>query len=171
MPRRRVDIAISPPFRKSVSRTWLRRLVLHALDTASPGRSFQVSLVLADDATVRELNRQYRGLDETTDVLSFSADHPGPWEGPDEVQRIPETDEPFIMPQEESDYLGEVVISCLQAQRQAIQAGHPMERELALLATHGILHLLGYDHVVPEQEAVMKALEAGILDMFFERGE
>lgn len=171
MPRRRVDIAISTPFRRSVSRTWLRRLALHALDTASPGRPFQVSLVLADDATVRDLNHQYRGLNETTDVLSFSVDHPGQWEGPDDVQRVSETDELFIMPREESGYLGEVVISYPQAQRQAIQAGHPLERELAMLAIHGILHLLGYDHAVSEQEAAMKALETNILDTFFARGE
>jgi len=146
-------------------------LALCALDTAAHGRPFQISLVLTDDDTVRDLNRQYRGLDETTDVLSFSADHPGPWEGPDEAQRAQETDEPFIMPQEESDYLREVVISCPQAQRQATQAGHPLERELALLAAHGILHLLGYDHEVPEQEAAMKALETSILDTFFARDE
>jgi probable rRNA maturation factor len=84
-----------------------------------------VTLLLADDRAVRTLNRRHRGIDRTTDVLSFAAEgelEPG----------IP--------------HLGEIVISLPRARRQAERARWPLKSELALLVTHGFLHLLGYDH-------------------------
>ncbi len=93
------------------------RLVLQSAGTSGPG---EVSVVLADDATVRALNRTYRGRDRTTDVLAF------PQGG-------------------EGGLLGDVVISLPQAARQARRVGHSLAREVALLAIHGTLHLLGYE--------------------------
>ena len=171
MPRRRVDISVAPPFRESVSRTWLRRLVLYTLDVAFPGQTCQVSLALTDDDTVRELNLQYRGLDETTDVLSFAPDHPGPWEGPGEMPTDRDGSQPFVLPQEEPQPLGEVVVSYPQAARQARDAGHSVERELALLVIHGVLHLLGHDHHEQAEEARMREMETTILNSVPQAGE
>ena len=80
----------------------------------------EVTIALVPDARVRALNRQYRGKDAPTDVLSFPAGERG--------------------------QLGEVVIAAGVARRQASEAGHSLQAELRVLALHGLLHLLGYDH-------------------------
>ena len=110
---------------------------------------------------VRELNRQHRGLDENTDVLSFSFAHEGEYYG-EEERGAPGADFHFVLPPGENDdrSLGEVIISYPQTIRQAEASGHPVERELTILLVHGVLHLLGYDHEVPDDEAMMKAATA-----------
>ena len=81
---RDILITIADEFRDEVSETWLERVLSIALDFAlDPGEPGQISLLLTDDETVRELNHHFRGLDETTDVLSFSLIHQGHWEGED----------------------------------------------------------------------------------------
>jgi probable rRNA maturation factor len=91
------------------------------LKQVAPARaSGAVTVAVVPDARVRSLNRQYRGKDSVTDVLSFPAGEPGE--------------------------LGDVVIAAGVAGRQARQAGHPIAVELRVLALHGLLHLLGYDH-------------------------
>ncbi|MBM3136769.1 MAG: rRNA maturation RNase YbeY [Chloroflexi bacterium] len=104
-----------------------------------------VSISLEGNEKIRELNRQYRGLDEPTDVLSFESG---------EVD--PETGEV---------YLGDVVISLPKVRVQAKQAGHAVRDELALLIVHGILHLNGYDHADQKAEKEMFALQDEILKL------
>lgn len=158
MPRPRVSVRVFPPFRRLVSAPWVRRVVQTALAT-EPGLKGQVEVgvVIADDAQVRRLNRRYRGVDHTTDVLAFSFAHQGHYEGegrPPEVEEVPfPRPDPHLLP------LGEVVVSYPQAERQAREAGHTVEEELALLLVHGTLHLLGYDHATEAEEQRMKARE------------
>jgi probable rRNA maturation factor len=91
------------------------------LQSVAPGRARgAVTVALVPDSRVRALNRQYRKKDAPTDVLSFPADEPGE--------------------------LGDVLISVGVARRQALAAGHALATELRILALHGLLHLLGYDH-------------------------
>jgi len=90
-----------------------------------------VEFLLTDDATLRTLNKQYRGKDKPTDVLSFSLEDPV--------------------------HLGQLVISVDRAKVQAKEIGHSLEEELQFLFTHGLLHLLGYDHEKPEDEKKMLA--------------
>lgn len=104
-------------------------------DVAPLGSS--ASLVLVADDRIRKLNRTYRGYDQPTDVLSFPA---RAGEFPDE-----------------SDYLGDIVISVETARRQASRRGSTLPRELRVLALHGLLHLLGYDHETDDGE--MRRLE------------
>jgi len=108
-----------------------------------------VVLTLTSDAHVQEYNRRYRGLDEPTDVLAFSA------------QEKP-TDQRFQAPPGTERWLGDIVISLQRARAQA--ADHPIDAEVRLLAVHGLLHLLGYDHAEPEDERAMTALATRILD-------
>ena len=124
--------------------------------------SLGLSLALADDETVRRLNRDYRGLDETTDVLAFAFHHPGHYEGEGEPPPIPE-DDPFVATPQGEDFLGEVVISYPQCVRQAQSEGCEIDEELALLVTHGVLHILGYDHLTPDEERVMRERETAAL--------
>ena len=138
---------------------WLMDIAKAALDVALEGtEAAQMSLLITNDDTVRSLNAQFRGLDEVTDVLSFSADHPGHWEGesepPEDTGGID-----FVLPPGEPSPLGEVIVSYPQAQRQAEERGAPLEHELALLVVHGVLHLTGHDHLDPEETALMQAKE------------
>lgn len=112
----------------------------------------EVSIVLTDDREIHALNREYRGVDRPTDVLSFPL-----MEGEDgnlELNGYPEG-EPVA--------LGDVVISLERAREQAVEYGHSLHRELAFLTVHGILHLLGYDHDTHERERLMRAKEEAIL--------
>ena len=142
---------------------WLTGIARAALNVALDGVGYvtqgtQLSLVITDDETVHELNAQFRGLDEVTDVLSFSADHPGHWEGEEEPPEDAGGFE-FVMPPDELSPLGEVIISYPQTQRQAKEHGVPLAHELALLVVHGVLHLTGHDHLDPEETTVMQSKE------------
>lgn len=111
----------------------------------------ELSLVIAGDELLHQLNRAYRGIDAPTDVLSFAAQ-----------EAAEEGNQPFVTARE-LNYLGDVVISFPTAQRQAEAAGQPVAAELCLLAVHGVLHLLGYDHADAVEEADMWARQARIL--------
>jgi probable rRNA maturation factor len=108
-------------------------------------------VTLTGDEHLREYNRRYRGLDETTDVLAFAA-------------KEKPTDQRFQAPPGTDEWLGDIVISLPQARRQAKAAGHPIDDEVRLLAVHGLLHLLGYDHAAFEEEARMTGLTNRILE-------
>ena len=151
-----------------VSEEWLRGVAERTLALEQPESKGALSVVVADDDTVRALNSRHRGLDETTDVLSFSLSHQGEYYG--EKQPGPEWPgaAAFVLPPGEDSGLGEVIISYPQAVRQAHESSHEVEQELALLLTHGILHLLGHDHVRPDEEAAMKAKEAKVLGQLTE---
>ena len=165
-----IDISVDEPYQQELSEVWLRTVMEAALVEARPvGEPAQVGLVVTDDKTVQELNRQFRGLDEVTDVLSFSASHSGHWEGdPQESDEAsPESVDSeelnFVLPPGEPSPLGEVIISFPQTIRQAQERNGPVEQELALLIIHGVLHLVGYDHMEPEDEAQMQAKERSAL--------
>ncbi|HAI99763.1 MAG TPA: rRNA maturation RNase YbeY [Dehalococcoidia bacterium] len=165
-----IDISVDEPYQQELSEVWLRTVMEAALVEALPqGEPAQVGLMVTDDKTVQELNRQFRGLDEVTDVLSFSASHSGHWEGdPQESDEAsPESVDSeelnFVLPPGEPSPLGEVIISFPQTIRQAQERNGPVEQELALLIIHGVLHLVGYDHMEPEDEAQMQAKERSAL--------
>jgi probable rRNA maturation factor len=110
----------------------------------------EVSLVLADDEYLRQLNREYRGIDQPTDVLSFAMAEGLP--APETVDLL--------------ELLGDIYISKTRAVAQADSYGHSFQRELCYLAVHGLLHLLGFDHQTPEATAVMREREERIMREF-----
>ncbi len=158
-----IDVQVFEEFEQSVCNSTLVRTAERTLALEMRGSSEAVSIVVADDATVRELNRTHRGLDENTDVLSFAFSHEGEYYGDDEPMSEWSEDTSFVMPPGDSAGLGEVIISYPQTVRQAEEAGHSNERELVHLLTHGILHLLGYDHMETDDETIMNAREIEIL--------
>ena len=176
---REIDISVAEPFQDELSEEWLKEVLRRALEVAlPPDEPGQVSLVIVDDATIRELNRKFRGLDEVTDVLSFSTVHPGHWEGEDDLAPVPEKDtqivfaqdehaDAFVFPTGEIPPLGEVIVCYPQALRQAHSQDHSVEREVALLVVHGVLHLVGHDHLDIEDTAIMKAKEQAALETLF----
>lgn len=109
----------------------------------------EVDITLVDDAAIHELNRTYRGIDRPTDVLSFALD-----EGEEE----PEVDDDEI-----EHLLGDVIISAPTAVRQGEEYGHGLEREMTYLAVHGMLHLLGYDHMEEKDKLIMRKREEEVL--------
>ncbi|MBP1765021.1 MAG: metalloprotease ybeY [Firmicutes bacterium] len=130
--------------------TTLLAVLNKAADALEVNPDAEVSLVLADDAYIQELNCHYRGKDMPTDVLSFA---------------LNEGEEPEIFDGPEENLLGDIIISLETAERQAVDYGHSIERELAFLTIHGLLHLLGYDHEQEEQRRVMRAEEERILSI------
>ena len=107
------------------------------LQAVAPARARgSVTIAVVSDARVRALNRDYRKKDQNTDVLSFPAEGPPKGGHHDRLWR----------PASAGPLLGDVVIAAGVARRQAHQAGHSLQTELRILALHGLLHLLGYDH-------------------------
>jgi probable rRNA maturation factor len=156
-----ISIQVLDDFADLVNEIDLTEAVAAALVAGSAEDDANVSVVIADDELVRELNDTHRGLDEYTDVLAFSFTHEGEYYG-EERQEVA-ADQDFVLPPGESEPLGEVIVSYPQAQRQADAAGHSLENELTVLLIHGTLHLLGHDHMEPDDEAIMKPLEAQAL--------
>jgi probable rRNA maturation factor len=111
-------------------------------------REIALSVVITYDEAILELNRQFRDVDAPTDVLAFGSGQEGD----------------FVTAPGEPAYLGDVVISYPRAVAQAEEYGHSVDRELALLAVHGVLHLLGYDHVDEAERMEMWARQNEILE-------
>ena len=109
--------------------------------------STEVSVTFVDDNTIQMLNRDYRGIDAPTDVLSFPQDDEG---GFGVLDGMP-------------DILGDIVISLQRARDQAADYGHGVEREVVYLALHGFFHLLGYDHHSPQEQSLMREREEKVL--------
>lgn len=127
-----------------------------------------VTLTLTDDEGIRELNRQYRGLDKPTDVLSFSMlegeEADISFEGEYEVVEGDEEESDGVVGADPfADMIGDIVISVPRAEAQAAEYGHSFERELGFLFVHGFLHLLGYDHGNEEEEREMFGKQEDVL--------
>jgi probable rRNA maturation factor len=103
-----------------------------------------LTIAIEDDAHVQKLNKKYRHIDKTTDVLSFEANDLNPESG--------------LL------NLGDIIISYPMAFNQSSTAGHPVLSELQLLVVHGMLHLLGYDHAEPDEKEKMWVVQNNILD-------
>ena len=140
-----IAVSVQSRFRPLPLRAVIRRALLQAAVAEAVPAGLSVSVLVTDDAEIRELNRTYAGEDHSTDVLSFGAgDVPGQ-PGEDGV-------------------LGDIVLSLDHLRAQATAAGHSLERETAVLTVHGFLHLLGYDHAEAEEERRMFARTEEIVD-------
>lgn len=117
-------------------------IIEQALKTLGIEDDVEVSCVLVDDERIHEINREYRHIDRSTDVISFAMEDNDQFY----VEGMPRT-------------LGDIFISVDHAKKQAEEYGHSLRREMCFLFTHGILHLLGYDHMTDEQEKEMFGLQ------------
>lgn len=146
-----VDIQIDDRFADAVDPALIERAVAAVLAAEAVAEPIELSVLISDDDELHELNRAYRGVDAPTDVLSF---------GDDDADDGPA----FVRPPGTPRYLGDLAISYERAVAQAAEYGHSRERELAYLAVHGVLHLLGYDHERgPADAAAMRAREEAIM--------
>jgi len=112
--------------------------------------NIEVSILFTEDKFIQELNKKYRGIDLPTDVLSFSFQEE-------------KSDFPVI---EQNIMLGDIIISVETAQRQANLLHHSLEQEITFLLIHGLLHLLGYDHLEEEEMKMMQKKERELINIF-----
>jgi probable rRNA maturation factor len=139
-----MEIWISNLQRKvSIDTAFIREVMAAALRMEGRPQTADISVALVDDAYIRVLNREYRGVDQATDVLAFPLEE-------DTGDREPA--------------LGDIVISVERAREQARQFKHPVRREVALLAVHGLLHLLGYEDETEAGAAAMWSKQKHLLD-------
>lgn len=124
--------------------SWFLQWLTALQPNLSPVQQYELSLRLTDDREIQTLNAQYRQQDKPTDVLAFAA---------------LEVEAPLLeeIASDQPLYLGDIVISVDTAQRQAAAQGHTLSTELAWLAAHGLLHLLGWDH--PDDESLGQMLK------------
>ena len=148
-----INILIDEGLAADLEPAWLEAVAGEVLVAEGVGADTEVELLVSTQERIQQLNRDYRGKDEPTDVLSFSAR--------EQAADSP----PFIPPPDGVLHLGEVIISYPQALKQAEERGHPLKKELAILLIHGLLHLLGYDHEEEAQEHRMQAREKELLSL------
>ncbi len=144
-----VTVDVDEPFAPEVQPEVLEALVAHVLTGQQVPRPAEVSIWITDEDELQTLNRTYRNTDASTDVLSF---------GDDEHAATP-----FVTAPDQPRYLGDLAISFPHVIRQAEEYGHSWQRELSYLVTHGLLHLLGYDHEQPEDARRMREREETLL--------
>ncbi len=138
-----IHIDIKEEFQELVDKPLLEGAVRATLEDLNPGGKTNLTVLVISNGEMQTLNHQYRGIDAPTDVLSFSSGDIDPATG--EI------------------YLGDVLISYPKAKHQAQTQGHTVEEELQLLTIHGVLHLLGHDHVSAKEKALMWGVQAEIL--------
>ncbi|MDO9130513.1 MAG: rRNA maturation RNase YbeY [Anaerolineales bacterium] len=138
-----IFLDIDPDLKLSLPSDLLEQTAQAALAQQAISPDADLTLVLTGDSQIRELNREFLGIDAATDVLSFPAGETDP-----ETGRL---------------YLGDILISIPRAESQARAGGHALEAELQLLVVHGVLHLLGHDHARVKEKARMWAAQAEVL--------
>ena len=144
----KVKVIITDRQKKVRIPTGLRMLIRRACIAVLREEKFEgdseVSVSFVDNEEIRKLNKEFRNIDSATDVLSFPLGENGVYD---------------VNPDTGAKRLGDVVISMERAQKQAMEYGHSFEREVCYLTVHSMLHLLGYDHMEPQEKAEMRMKE------------
>ncbi len=138
----------------------ISQVVEGALDDIACPYEAELSIVLTDNDSIREMNRNFRGIDRATDVLSFPMldfDVPG------DFSHVEEEFEDCFNPETGELMLGDIVISVDKVKEQAKSYGHSQERELAFLVAHSMYHLFGFDHMDDAEREVMEEKQRNLL--------
>jgi probable rRNA maturation factor len=147
-------ITVSNNYSKTrLSKIYFKTMILKILNAMDVRKAIDLSLLLIDDKEMKVLNKRYRGIDDTTDVLSF-----GPFPDSNRAE-----DSSFILPPGDTRRVAEIVISYERAKRQAEERGASLKDELQVLIVHGILHILGYDHEAAADARKMQNREKKML--------
>ncbi len=148
----KVKVIITDRQKKVRIPTGLRMLIRRACIAVLREEKFEgdseVSVSFVDNEEIRKLNKEFRNIDSATDVLSFPLGENGVYD---------------VNPDTGAKLLGDVVISMERAQKQAMEYGHSFEREVCYLTVHSMLHLLGYDHMEPQEKAEMRMKEETVM--------
>ena len=131
----------------------IQQLIEYAARYENIEEDSEISITIVHNDKIQEINREYRGKDQPTDVISFALEELGEGEIPITGENLPRV-------------LGDIIISLDKAREQAEEYGHSLMRELGFLTVHGFLHLLGYDHETKEEEEIMFQKQEEILNQF-----
>lgn len=126
-----------------------------------PFKDVSLNVTFTDDETIQEINKEFRDMDKSTDVLSFPAID---FEIPADFSNIEGDEADYFDPDTGELILGDIMISLEHAHAQAVEYGHSFRREIAFLITHSLLHLIGYDHMEEEERIVMETKQEVILE-------
>lgn len=129
-------------------RMQIRRACIAVLRNEDFSGDAEIAVTFVDNDEIRRLNKEYRDIDSVTDVLSFPMGEDGVYD---------------VNPKTGAKMLGDVVISMQKAHEQSLDFDHSFEREVCYLTVHSVLHLLGYDHMVPEDKTVMRSKEEAVM--------
>ena len=139
----------------------IRDVIEEAMDYEGCPYEAEVSVVLTDNPSIQEINRDYRQIDRPTDVLSFPMVD---YERPADFCGLEEQAEDYFNPETGELMLGDIIVSVDKVEEQAEKYGHSQARELAFLVAHSMLHLFGYDHMEEEERLVMERKQAEIME-------
>ena len=153
-----IDIEIDKKFAGCIKPKWLKGVVETTLTSQIDGSEAKVSIVITGQKRIHELNKAYLDEDRPTDVLSFPLMEPS-----DKAV--------FVTAPGSKKHLGDVIISFPQAVSQAEEHGHTVEKEIAVLVVHGLLHLLGHDHAKRPEKAEMQSREKEVLGLLGKAAE
>ena len=141
--------------------TIINDVIEEAMDYEDCPYEAEVSVTLTDNEAIREINREHRGIDSPTDVLSFPMVD---YERPADFDGLEDRAEDYFNPETGELMLGDIVVSVDKVEEQAEKYGHSRERELAFLVAHSMLHLFGYDHMEEEERLPMEQTQEEILE-------
>lgn len=136
----------------------IKEVIEKALEIEEFLNTYEVNILLVDNAKIREINKEHRNIDKSTDVLSF----PMVEYGESYFSKNFQFSEFDILPNGVV-VLGDIVLSLERAKEQSIEYGHSLERELAFLICHSVMHLLGHDHLVEDEKKIMREKEENVL--------
>ena len=138
-----------------------KEVMEHCLDYEQCPYEAEISLLLTTNEKIKNINHEYRNMDNVTDVLSFPAVE---YEAPGDFSELEESAMNCFEPETGELILGDIVISGDKVSEQAELYGHSLKREFAFLLTHSMLHLMGYDHADEKEEKIMEIKQAEILE-------
>ena len=143
-----MDVLFENNTKEEVNYKLIENVISEALKYEGVSDNTEISVTIVDNEESRKINNKFRNIDRATDVLSFPLIDFDNEDLPNDGSKI---------------YLGDIIISIERAKEQANEYGHSLDREVGFLTAHSMLHLLGYDHMVPEEEKVMFAKQEEIL--------
>lgn len=144
-----MDVLFENNTTEEINYKLIENVISEALRYEGVNDNTEVSVTIVDNEEIRKINNKFRNIDRATDVLSFPLIDFDNESLPDDGSKI---------------YLGDIIISIERAKEQAKEYGHSLDREIGFLTAHSMLHLLGYDHMVPEEEKEMFAKQEEILN-------
>ena len=144
-----MDVLFENNTNEEINYKLIEKVISEALRYEGVNDNTEVSVTIVDNEEIRKINNKFRNIDRATDVLSFPLIDFDNESLPDDGSKI---------------YLGDIIISIERAKEQAKEYGHSIDREIGFLTAHSMLHLLGYDHMVPEEQKEMFAKQEEILN-------
>jgi metalloprotein, YbeY/UPF0054 family len=140
----------------------IEQVIEQALNYEKCPYEAEINVVLTDNEGIHEINKRFREIDAPTDVLSFPMID---YQEPSDFSEVEDHVEEYFNPESGELLLGDIMISVDKVKEQADLYGHSLERELAFLTAHSMLHLCGYDHMIDEERKVMEQKQEEILEL------